>query len=62
MMSNQGEEADLNAVKVSFVSFSSTTAIQIDETFQRFYNWYKLKKVVGWILRFKNGACDAVTR
>ena len=49
-------------MKVSFVSFSSTTAIQIDEMFQRFSNWYKLKKFVGWILRLKNSARDAVAR
>ena len=48
MLSNQGEDADRNVVKVSFVSFSSTTAIQINETFERFSNWHKLKKFVGW--------------
>ena len=62
MLSDQEEDADRNAVKVSFVSFSSTTAIQIDEMFQRFSNWYKLKKFVGWILRLKNGVRDAVAR
>ena len=62
MLSNQEEDADRKAVKVSFVSFSSTTAIQTDKMFQRFSNWYKLKKFVGWILRFKYGARDAVAR
>ena len=62
MLNIQEEDADRNAVKASFVCLSSTTAIQIDEMFQRFSNWYKLKKFVGWILRFKNGASDAVTR
>lgn len=62
MLSNQREDADDDAVKISFVSFSSTTAIQIDEMFQRFSNWYKLKKFVGWILRFKNGARNAAMR
>ena len=38
MLSNQGEDADRNVVKVSFVSFSSTTAIQINVTFERFSN------------------------
>ena len=53
MLSDQEEDADRNAVKVSFVSFRSTTAKQIDDMFQRFSNWYKLKIFVGWILRFK---------
>ena len=61
MLSNQSEGADQDATKVSFVSFSSSTATQIDDLLQRFSNWYKLKKFVGWILRFKNGARNAVT-
>ena len=62
MLSDKGGDADWDAVKISFVSFGSTTAIQIDERFHRFSNWYKLKKFVGWILRFKLGAHYAVTR
>ena len=62
MLGNQEEDADRKAVKVSFVSFSSTTAIQTDKMFQRFSNWYKLKKFVGWILRFKYGARNAIAR
>ena len=62
MLSNLEEDADRDAVKISFASSSSTTAIQVDEMFQRFSNWYKLKKFVGWILRFKTGARDAATR
>lgn len=62
MLSNQEEDADQKAVKVSFTSVSSTTAVHIDKMFQRFSNRYKLKKFVGWILRFKNGARNAVMR
>lgn len=59
MLSNQREDADQSATKVSFVSFSSSTATQIDEMFQRFSNWYKLRKFMAPITEKCGSAAPA---
>ena len=62
MIRDQSENFDPEVVKASFVGLAHPSAIQMGEFFERFSCWYKLKKFVAWILRFKSGTRDAVTR
>ena len=62
MNEDQGKDGDLGANRASFVSLASATATPIQSMFERFSNWHKLKKFLGWMLRFKNGLRNAVVR
>ena len=62
MNEDQGKHGDLDVNRASFVSLASATATPIESMFEWFSNWHKLKKFVGWMLRFKNGLRNAVVR
>ena len=62
MNEDQGKDGDLDVNRTSFVSLTSATATPIDSMFERFANWHKLRKFVGWMLRFKNGLRNAIVR
>lgn len=53
---NQGEKDPCGPEekRAAFVSLVQPTPVEIDELFNRFSSWFKLKKFVTWTLRYKS--------